>query len=109
MIIKNQHLLMALVVLGVLQLLSLGCLKQATSGVESRLKEEINGSRNDTAVLVRDAVNLKQQLKDALGQIEQTQSDLRDTQNQLNRTRMELDKLKAAAARDAAGGEERKP
>jgi uncharacterized coiled-coil DUF342 family protein len=106
MIIKNQYLLAALVVLGVLQLWSLGCLERASSRVESRLEEK---HVKDTTVLAKEAVELKRQLHDARGQIEQIHSELRNTQNLLNQTRAELEKVKAAATKDAAaGGEERK-
>jgi len=107
MIIKNQYLLAALVVLGVLQLWALGCLERASSRVESRLEEK---HVKDTTVLAKEAVELKRQLNDARGQIEQIQSELRNTQNLLNQTRTELENVKkAAAAKDAAaGGEERK-
>lgn len=114
MIIKNQYLLATLVVLGVLQLWALGCLKQASSGVENRLEEK---HEKDTTVLAKEAVELKRQLNDARGQIEQIQSEFRNTQNLLNQTRTELENVKtelenvkkAAAAKDAAAdGEERK-
>jgi hypothetical protein len=106
MIIKNQHLLAGLVVLGVLQLWALGCLERASSGVERRLKEEITTSRNerqrDTEVLLKETGDLKRQ-------VDQTQAELRNTQDLLTRTRVELDKLKAAATRESTSGEERKP
>jgi hypothetical protein len=106
MIIKNQYLLAALVALGVLQLWALGCLERASSGVESRLEEK---HVKDTAVLAKEAVELKRQLNDARGQIEQIQSELRNTQDLLNQTRTELENVKkAATAKDAAGAEERK-
>jgi hypothetical protein len=107
MIIKNQYLLAALVVLGVLQLWALACLERASSGVESRLEEK---HVKDTTVLAKEAVEVKRQLNDARGQIEQIQSELRNAQNLLNQTRAELENVKkAAATKDAAaGGEERK-
>ena len=118
MIIKNQYLLVALVVLGVLQLWALGCLERASSGVESRLEEQHmkDTSRleekhvKDTTVLAKEAVELQRQLNDARGQIEQIQSELRNTQNLLSQTRTELEKVKkAAATKDAAAdGQERK-
>ena len=107
MIIKNQYLLAALVVLGVLQLWALACLERASSRVESRLKEEITSSRSDhqkaTDVLLKD-------LNDTRSRVEQIQSELRNAQNLLNQTRAELENVKkAAATKDAAaGGEERK-
>ena len=107
MIIKNQYLLAVLVVLGVLQLWALGCLERASTGVERRLEEK---QKKDTTELAQEAVELKRQLHDARGRIEQIQSELQDTQNLLNQTRMELENVKkAAATKDAAaGGEERK-
>jgi hypothetical protein len=106
MIVKNQYLLVALVVLGVLQLWALGCLERASSRVESRLEEKITSSRDDqkkdAAVLAREAVELKRQLSETRVLVEQTQSELRNTQELLRQTRTDLEKLKAA------GGEERK-
>jgi hypothetical protein len=108
MIIKNQHLLAGLVVLGVLQLWALGCLERASSGVESRLEKEITRTREDqqkaTEVLARETVELKHQLNETHNLAVRTQSELQSTQDLLKQTRMELDKVKAAA-----GGEERKP
>src|SRR2546421_10907499 len=111
MIIKNQHLLAGLVVLGVLQLWALGCLERASSGVESRLEKEITRTREDqqkaTEVLARETVELKHQLEETRSEarslVEQTQSELRNTRKLLDQTRMDLEKMKAAA-RDSTGG-----
>ena len=105
MIIKNQHLLAGLVVLGVLQLWALGCLERASSGVESRLEKEITRTREDQQKATED---LKHQLNEARSLAEQTQSELWNTRKLLDQTRMDLEKVKAAA-RDSTGSEERKP
>jgi peptidoglycan hydrolase CwlO-like protein len=115
-IVKNQHLLGGLVVLGAVNVLAfIGMMSGERDSARTirGLEYQLNGAREEQKQvaerLSRETEELKGQLQEAYSTINQLQVDIGKLQNQLNRTRRALDaieeRLEKPATKEGGGKE----
>jgi chromosome segregation ATPase len=115
-IVKNQHLLLGLVALGVVNVLAFfGMMSgerdsaRAVRGLEGQLNGAREEQRQATERFGRENEELKGQLQEAYSTISQLQGDVGRLQNQLSRTRRALEaveeRLDKPGAKESTGKE----